>query len=371
MATSKKRKSIKSEPSKASTTENKTNVSVQKSRDFTSTQIIKDKAIEEMRQGIPFSTLKEEYELSILYSAIEEFIPELEKRLSDIQIRNSNLIDEMQEIEKKKGNENTKLQELIEKNKDYQKKIDIASTDLSLKTDELKLIEQELDNKQTEYNKKYLTQDNEEITSYLRKEDKYELTSIYKIAPVIILFLILGLSIGFFSASQLDNTKMNNLENQYKRIIQNNTIILNNIISDWESYKNETDIKYNSLLSKYNLINSPPSKFTNIKDLDITLIADHSVYSYLDPINCTLKISLLNGELFKGSVSFVLSMEDNQIVGFYRKIDGETSINIGVPAFRWGPGKYTLQLNTIYNVDGFIIASGDKLKDTSIELVAK
>ena len=371
MATNKKRHSIKSKPYKTRAREKKINVIAHKTLDSISHNTFKDKAIEAMRQGMPFSTLKEEFESSILYSATEEFIPELERRLSDVRERNLTLIDEMQEIVKKSENEATKLQDLMGKNEDYQKKIVLASTDLSRKTDEFNLIEQQLDNKKIKYDKKYLTQDKNKINSNLKKEDKYDLTKIYKISPVIIIFLILGLSIGFFSASQLDNTKMNNMENQYKRIVENNIIILNNIISDWESYKNETNIKYNSLLSKYNLINSPPSKFTNINDLDITLIADHSVYSYLDPINCTLKISLLNGQPYKGSVSFVLSMEDNQIVGFYRKIDGETSINIEVPAFRWGPGKYTLQLNTIYNVDGFVIASGDKLKDTSIELVAK
>jgi uncharacterized membrane-anchored protein YhcB (DUF1043 family) len=117
--------------------------------------------------------------------------------------------------------------------------------------------------------------------------------------------------------------------------------------------------EYEDLLFHYNLLNKPVSNFTTVKDLNISIAIDRTIYYYKDPVSGNVTITYLNGTEFRGAfILYILHLTDEGMsttAGI--AIDGFTEFYLSPPVFQFGPGNYTIGISSLSTADGYIIES--------------
>jgi len=209
----------------------------------------------------------------------------------------------------------------------------------------------------------------------------------YQAGIVVCVVMIVALGAGFVSTYQNSLNQINSLnadkadlQSQVNLLISDKTTLSGNItlLNNQFTALNESYIdlqqKYEDLLFHYNLLNKPASSFTTVKDLNISLAIDRTIYYYKDPVSGNVTITYLNGTGFEG----IFSIYVVPIFGGYGRTDyhsnpivknGFADFYLPSPIFVYGPGNYTIGIAGLSTVDGYVIAAN--LRDPCVQVEAK
>jgi hypothetical protein len=340
---------------------------------------MKNKAIKELREGATTKTLKNKYTPSTLSDAFNDYIKEVDSQVVKKKAQLKDLETKILE-EKQKAETTSTVLTVANKKRDYTEN-ELAKTreELSKKTLELEKVNSELSTKAQQ-----LLQVKLEAYQYVNAIRSSTASKFIdfgfikaKTAPVIILIILISAGVGYLGSDRILNTRISELERSITQYSSNLSEIntkydelLANYTKSTSEY-NDLLTRHNDLQTHYDLINGPKSAFLTFDDLNITLTTDRNIYSYMDPLNVTLRITKLDATPFNGKVSFKLSMGENVVTGYQRDTDGEVKLSIPSPAFKWGPGNYTLQVDSILDPLSFIIVTGRALNSTAVLIEAK
>ncbi len=106
-------------------------------------------------------------------------------------------------------------------------------------------------------------------------------------------------------------------------------------------------------------IHKPVSNFTTVKDLNITLTIDRTIYYYKDSVSGNVTITYLNGTAFRGEFILYIRHLTKELMSTTAgiAIDGFTKFYLSPPVFQFGPGNYTIGISSLSTADGYIIES--------------
>src|SRR3989304_3343203 len=156
------------------------------------------------------------------------------------------------------------------------------------------------------------------------------------------------------------NSQLTTLQNQVENLSSQINVLNQNYLALNQSYT-ELQRQYEDLLFHYNILNKPASNFTTVKDLNISLAIDRTIYYYKDPVSGNATIRYLNGTAFEGE--FILRVFAIQTEGpglavyFIFRLSNEfPDFVCPPPVFRSGPGSYGIEISRINTADGYIVA---------------
>lgn len=181
------------------------------------------------------------------------------------------------------------------------------------------------------------------------------------------------------SSENVERTAYDDLNDQYSATLEeiNNLEVELSLLQTQYDVLNteyqELTIDYEELLTEYQFVNGPSSSFTTINDLEIELTIDKTVYSYTESISGTVSIYYKNGEPFKGKVSFSVTTlgKGTLTLGYKPFVNGSVHYTTDTGVFHWGPGDCTIKISNVYDEDGYVIAGGNDLDFTTLNLEAK
>lgn len=190
------------------------------------------------------------------------------------------------------------------------------------------------------------------------------------LAGSLVLIALLGVS-NFWLFTQVNDLQtQSNAKNNQIQTLQNQVDYLSDRIAELEiegqsklnqinalneSYT-ELQSQYEDLLFHYNLLNGPTSNLTNIQGLQITLTTHRTTYYYKDPVSGNVTMTYLNGTPFEGAFVLYVALIGGGSSGAQFDIrNGFADFIYGPPAFKWGPGTYSIKIGWIYTIDGFVV----------------
>lgn len=213
-----------------------------------------------------------------------------------------------------------------------------------------------------------------------------------KLLALVMLPLVVGAGLGYSislpqimtlqsSVSELESetaaltNDCNNLNETYIQL----TTELSILLADY-NYLNESHVEllqqYEALQFRYNLINGPASNSTTFEDLQITLTIHRTTYYHKDPVSGNVTITYLNGTAFNGKFGIRIKPE----FGGYDADETDAIYDVNgygefvlqrLYSFRYGVGIYTIYLGRIHTVDDYVVAVGDELEGTAVQVEAK
>ena len=130
---------------------------------------------------------------------------------------------------------------------------------------------------------------------------------------------------------------------------------------------------YGELLADYRLINGPVSEFDTINDFQIELNVNKTIYSYTDSLFGDVSIYYTNGTAFQGT--FYINMffvEGGGMSTTTYEINGHGDFIVEPPySFYYGPGKYTITIGGINNLDGYVVVTWEEMNEINVTVEAK
>jgi hypothetical protein len=247
-----------------------------------------------------------------------------------------------------------------------------------------------------------------------------------KSAPVLVIFLFIGLGAGYLlfdsssevSVLQEELVEMiegyeslsdlyRNMENNYTELYEEYIRLESDNVhkSEYEDLDNlyteqiefniemvtelsDLQLQYESLTNNYTNVaeqlnsaltesmraNTPQTSYAITDDLEISLSLERTIYNNTHALVGRVSINHTNGEPFAGAFKLKMHIIDNPGVSgsatFSESIGSDGSFAL-FDAFHWGPGSYTLQLDTVYDTDQVSVLTSKDLETTLITIEVK
>ena len=214
-----------------------------------------------------------------------------------------------------------------------------------------------------------------------------------RIALIVVALLLgvtLGLSLGYSMAPSTEplQKQIDDLQNQIAEIgdLESQLAQKDNQIESLQEQTSDLIIKlknlnqsyqrllesYEQLSDDYKMLNGPMSAFVSAADLDFTITTHQHIYSYKDHVSGNVTIHYDNGTAFKGYFSILIEQVDGPGgSGWRSEVNGYGDFYVKPPAFLYGPGTYRIGLCTLWDSEGYIVATSLEIGHVYVTVEAK
>ena len=166
-------------------------------------------------------------------------------------------------------------------------------------------------------------------------------------------------------------SQLNEKDDQVQELQEQVDDLIAQIANLNQSYQ-ELQADYEDLLNDYNMLNAPISNFTSVGDLDFTIATHQHIYSYKDPFSGNVTIYYHNGTAFKGTFSIAIKQVGGPGgSGWSSEVNGYGDFYVKPPAFLYGPGTYRIGLCTLWDSEGYMIATSNEIGHIYVTVEAK